>query len=269
MSIERKKRALLAVALIAPFCLLVVLAAMALRTITHAEAGAQAVLATHGFLARLNATASLLKDVETSQRGFLLTGRDDFLRTYRAAMAVLPASRQALGDFVAVTPDEAGRFAAFEAAITRKLQFVDATIAMYRLDEAAAVRMIESGEGERAMDEIRSIVAEMHAHESARLEARIRDSEQRHNFEYYAALVILALELVMLGTVVLLLYKLKQLRQLITVCAWTKEVKHDGRWVALEEFLKARFNFDTSHSISERGRKVLRGEASASEPVMQ
>jgi hypothetical protein len=80
---------------------------------------------------------------------------------------------------------------------------------------------------------------------------------------------ILAVELVMLGTVVLLLYKLKQLRQLMTVCAWTKEVKHDGRWVALEEFLKARFNFDTSHSISERGRKVLRGEASASEPVMQ
>jgi hypothetical protein len=129
--------------------------------------------------------------------------------------------------------------------------------------------MIGSGAGKRAMDEIRSIAGEMHAHEAARLAERLRDSERRHNFEYYAALAILAVELLMLGTVVWLLYRLKHLRQLVTVCAWTKEVKHDGRWVALEEFLKARFNFDTSHSISERGRKVLRGEASASEPVMQ
>ena len=242
---------------------------MALRTITHAEAGARAVLATHDFLARLNATASPLKDVEAGQRGFLLTGRDDFLDAHREAMAVLPASRKPLAESVAVAPDQAARFAALEAAITRKIQFVDATIAVRQLDDAAPIRMIESREGKRAMDEIRSIVAEMHAHETARLTARSSDSERRHNFEYYAALGILALELLMLGTVVWLLYKLKHLRQLVTVCAWTKEVKHDGRWVALEEFLKARFNFDTSHSISERGRKALLGQETASEPATQ
>ena len=60
----------------------------------------------------------------------------------------------------------------------------------------------------------------------------------------------------------LLLYKPKQLRQLVTVCAWTKEVKHDGRWIGLEEYLKAKFNFDTSHSISERGTKALRADHS-------
>ena len=266
MSIEKKKRAVLAVALIAPFCLLVLLAAIALRSITHAEAGARAVLTTHNFLASLHATASLVKDVETSQRGFLLTGRDDFLDSYLHAIAHLPASRKALAEFVAATPDEADRFARLEAAISRKLRFVDDTITMRRLDPNAAIRMIEEGEGKRAMDDIRGVVREMHAHETARLAARTGDSERRHNFEYYAALGILALELVMLGTVVLLLYKMKQLRQLVTVCAWTKEVKHEGRWVALEEYLKAKFNFDTSHSISERGRKVLRGE-STSAPI--
>lgn len=260
MSIEKKKRALLAVALVAPFCLLVLLAAIALRSITHAEAGARAVLTTHNFLATLHATASLVKDVETSQRGFLLTGRDDFLDSYLDAIALLPSSRKALAEFVAATPDEAERFARLDAAISRKLRFVDATITMRRVDPEAAVRMVEEGEGKRAMDEIRGVVREMHNQETARLEARTGDSQRRNNFEYYAALVILAIELVMLGTVVLLLYKLQHLRQLVTVCAWTKEVKHDGRWVALEEFLKAKFNFDTSHSISDRGRQVLRGE---------
>ena len=269
MSIEKKKRALLAVAFIAPFFLLVLLAAIALRSITHAEAGTRAVLTTHNFLARLHATASLVKDVETSQRGFLLTGRDDFLDSYLDAIALLPDSRKALADFVAAAPDEADRFARLDAAISRKLRFVDATITMRRVDPDAAVRMIEEGEGKRAMDEIRNVVREMHNHETARLAARTGDSERRHNFEYYAALGILALELVMLGTVVLLLYKMKRLRQLVTVCAWTKEVKHEGRWIALEEFLKARFNFDTSHSISERGRKVLRGQALAGEPLRQ
>ena len=261
MSIEKKKRAVLAVALIAPFCLLVLLAAIALQSITHAEAGARAVLTTHNFLARLHATASLVKDVETSQRGFLLTGRDDFLDSYLDAIALLPESRQALAEFVAATPDEAERFAELDAAISRKLRFVDETITMRRLDPDAAVRMIADGEGKRAMDDIRNVIREMHAQETARLAVRTSDSERRHNFEYYAALGILAFELVMLGTVVLLLYKMKQLRQLVTVCAWTKEVKHEGRWIALEDFLKARFNFDTSHSISDRGRKVLREEA--------
>ena len=262
MSIEKKKRAVLAVALIAPFCLLVVLAAIALGSITHAEAGARAVLTTHNFLASLNSTSSLIKDIETGQRGFLLTGRDDFLDSYREAMTALPAHRRELGEFVAAAPDQAEGFAALERAITRKLQFVEQTIAMRRVDPGAAVRMIESGEGKRAMDEVRSVVAAMHAQETARLTARSRDSDRRHNLEYYAALGILAIELIMLGTVVLLLYKMKQLRQLVTVCAWTKEVKHDGRWVALEEFLKARFNFDTSHSISERGAKALRADHS-------
>ena len=262
MSIEKKKRAVLAVALIAPFCLLVLLAAIALRSITHAEAGARAVLTTHNFLASLNTTASLLKDVETSQRGFLLTGRDDFLDSYREAITLLPAKRRQLGAFVVAAPDEAARLTALEAAITRKLQFVDQTIATRRGDPDAALRMIATGEGKRAMDEIRAIVRDMHAHETARLAARIGDSERRYSFKYYAALGILAFELIMLGTVALLLYKMKHLRQLVTVCAWTKEVKHEGRWVALEEFLKARFNYDTSHSISERGRKVLRGEES-------
>jgi CHASE3 domain sensor protein len=262
MSIEKKKRALLAVALIAPFCLLVLLAVIALRSVTHAEAGTRAVLTTHNFLASLHATVSLVKDVETSQRGFLLTGRDDFLDSYLDAVALLPTSRQVLAEHVARTPDEAERFARLDAAISRKLRFVDDTITMRRVDPHAAVKMIESGEGKRAMDEIRSVLREMHAHETARLAARTDDSERRYNFEYYAALGILAVDLVMLGVVVLLLYKMKQLRQFVTVCAWTKEVKHEGRWVALEEFLKQRFNFDTSHSISDRGREALRGEGS-------
>jgi CHASE3 domain sensor protein len=107
MSIEKKKRALLAVHLLHPSACLFCWQRWSLRTITHAEAGARAVLVTHISSPGCNATASLLKDVETSQRGFLLTGRDDFPPHLSRSHGRASGKPQALGEFVAVTPDEA------------------------------------------------------------------------------------------------------------------------------------------------------------------
>lgn len=38
--------------------------------------------------------------------------------------------------------------------------------------------------------------------------------------------------------------------QLHVICAWTKRIRVDGKWLTLEEFLKTHFNVDVSHGIS-------------------
>ena len=37
---------------------------------------------------------------------------------------------------------------------------------------------------------------------------------------------------------------------LVTMCAWSRTVEYQGEWISFEEYLKRRFNLDTSHSIS-------------------
>ncbi|MEO6738767.1 MAG: hypothetical protein ABIP20_00850 [Chthoniobacteraceae bacterium] len=37
---------------------------------------------------------------------------------------------------------------------------------------------------------------------------------------------------------------------LVTVCAWSRTVEYKGEWLSFEEYLKRRFNLDTSHGIS-------------------
>jgi PAS domain S-box-containing protein len=40
-------------------------------------------------------------------------------------------------------------------------------------------------------------------------------------------------------------------KSLVTMCAWTRRISMDGRWVPVEEFLKAKFGVQISHGISE------------------
>jgi hypothetical protein len=46
----------------------------------------------------------------------------------------------------------------------------------------------------------------------------------------------------------------KQLQErvsgLVTMCAWSRTVEFQGEWISFEEYLKRRFNIDTSHGIS-------------------
>lgn len=37
---------------------------------------------------------------------------------------------------------------------------------------------------------------------------------------------------------------------IVTMCAWSKTIRHEGEWVPIETYLKSRFGLNTSHSIS-------------------
>lgn len=62
--------------------------------------------------------------------------------------------------------------------------------------------------------------------------------------------VLLAVILGVLSAI-LLNRRLQELETFITVCAWTKRVKHEGRWIPFDEFLEKRFRLKLSHGISD------------------
>jgi signal transduction histidine kinase len=104
---------------------------------------------------QLEVLLSTLKDAETGQRGYLLTGDEDYLPPYRAARARLPGELAALE----VGPLE-GRSAGqahLRTLAEAKMAELAETIALRRSgDMAKALAMVDTGRGKAIMDEIRA-----------------------------------------------------------------------------------------------------------------
>jgi len=49
-------------------------------------------------------------------------------------------------------------------------------------------------------------------------------------------------------------------RKLLTVCAWTKRVLHEGEWISIDEFMTKHLNLRVTHGISEEARDSIYGE---------
>lgn len=116
----------------------------------------------------------LMVDAETGQRGFLLTGRADFLAIHDAAQEQLPAVGERLAE-LADMPEEAERVAALREVKRRRLIVMADTIDLARSGRIGeAVQVLRRGEGKALMDAMRDIVAEIDSIEQARMDRRDR-----------------------------------------------------------------------------------------------
>ena len=123
-------------------------------------------------LEQLESILSLVKDGETGQRGFLLTGDESYLEPNANAKAQLAEELQKTRDSVA-DPVQAQRLNNLEQAIKDKVAELDQTIALRRKgDTSAALAVVRAGRGKVLMDRIRSLAAQMEATEQAALAAR-------------------------------------------------------------------------------------------------
>ncbi len=106
----------------------------------------------------------LVTDAETGQRGYMLTGKQEYLEPYRQAQARLPERYQRLRDLVVANGTEAQRaqVGRINALIGRKLGEIEATIALYdRSGRQAAFELMDTGIGRQAMDDLRAEVTSL------------------------------------------------------------------------------------------------------------
>lgn len=124
---------------------------------------------------------SNLKDVQSSQRGFVITGMEDYLTPYYIAEPKVRDDVKALAQLVNDNKVQAERTADLDARVEGRLATAGKVIEVYRTQgEAAAFDMIRQGSGKREMDEIRAIVAEMTATEKDLLHTR-RDAVENYS----------------------------------------------------------------------------------------
>jgi PAS domain S-box-containing protein len=161
----------------------VVAVALAIGWLVYADSARlhrdqDAVARQYDALNELEATLSSLQDVETGQRGYLLTDNPDSLAPYNDGVQRVGEHLARLGPLTVEDPLQQGRLASLEALAGEKLRLAREAIDIHdRLGDQAAARFDASGRGQAVMDEVRAVVRSMQATETQHLERRTHESD--------------------------------------------------------------------------------------------
>ena len=119
---------------------------------------------------------------EAGQRGYVITGKDEFLEPFTTYSARVT---KALDDLRAMTSDNARqtqRIDALKSPIDAKFVEMRQVIDLRRTSVDAAVARVLAGEGRTLMEDIRKRIAEIDGEEEALLTARAADADASQHF---------------------------------------------------------------------------------------
>ncbi len=121
---------------------------------------------------------SVMKDAETGQRGYVISGDESYLEPYKAAVNSLPTTLADLRKLTADTPEQQRRLASIAPIIDAKLEELKNIIDLRRSQGFdAAAKLVVTNAGKTQMDQIRAIVAA--ADQEARDVLKQRSEEAR------------------------------------------------------------------------------------------
>lgn len=185
--------------MIAGFAVILAMLAIAVGAFTYQQRGSEAVrhaLAVDGVLSRV---LSAVQDAETGQRGYLLTGDEEFLQPFREGR--VKVSREMAKLYELLQEDDAQRreLDTLIRLIRSKLDELGATVDLHRAgDIAASHTLVQQGGGRHLMDEIRAVVRAMEEREGASMERR-QETVSQIAFLIWGVLAALAVALVLFG----------------------------------------------------------------------
>jgi len=117
---------------------------------------------TYQVLNQLEGLITRIKDAETGQRGYIITGRDSYLQPYIESRKVVEREIKDLQNLTKSNPNQQRRLETLEPQIRSKLAELQETIELRKTKGfAAASEVVLTDRGKNLMDEIRQTVAAM------------------------------------------------------------------------------------------------------------
>ncbi len=121
-----------------------------------------------------------VRDAETGQRGFLLTGNEEYLAPYQSALGRLGFLEGELQRLTADNPAIQDELRALAPLVSRKLEELGQTVELRRRDGLdGAMPMVRTDAGRLLMTRIEESVAAIRAREQALLDVRLAESDGR------------------------------------------------------------------------------------------
>jgi len=121
---------------------------------------------THEVIRHMEQVLSLLKDVQTGGRGFVLTGDERYLDPFRTAKDEVKGTLARLLDLTRDNPWQHARLRKLGPKVREKIDFQENLIRARReRGWETAMALVRTGKGKELLDDIRRRIGEMKAHE--------------------------------------------------------------------------------------------------------
>jgi PAS domain S-box-containing protein len=151
----------------------------------------------------LRNTESLVKDAETGQRGYLYTGKVDYLAPYHLAAGQVDSHLQRLSAEIGDNPAQQAEAANLRVLVHQKLDELAQTISLFQSGDAEGAKaLVMSDHGFRVMESIRSLIKQMEQEETSVGDSRRAAYQQSIRITViciYAASGIAALGVILLA----------------------------------------------------------------------
>ena len=169
---------------------------------------------THQVIANLEALLSTLKDAETGQRGYLLTGDENYLEPHDDAIRRVRNELAALQQLTRDNSEQQRRLAALGDKVDVRLAELRQTIdLMLTGDREAALAIVRSDRGKTLMDEVRAAVSASQQVERGLLKQRAAESRISFRGSLLSILLTSIIGLALVGAVFLLSQRISRQRQ--------------------------------------------------------
>ena len=156
-----------------------IIALLSYQSLQSTAASSANLTQTIELLGRLDGLLSTLKDAETGQRGFLLTGEESYLAPYTDAKDALPGEFTSMRPLLVDRPEQRRRLDALESLANLKMAELDSTVVQRRAGKPdAALSIVRTDRGKIYMDRIRAAVSEMGAAERQLIAQRAQESRK-------------------------------------------------------------------------------------------
>jgi len=121
---------------------------------------------------------STLKDAETGQRGFVITGKESYLEPYNSAREHLKSLFDEVQNLTSDNPNQQRRLATLAPVIASKMAELQQTVDLRR-DQGfdAALKVVTNDTGKVFMDQIRSLIGDADREEEDLLQRRAAEAK--------------------------------------------------------------------------------------------
>jgi CHASE3 domain sensor protein len=217
------------------------------------------VMQTYKVMDLFEETQGHIVDAEANQRGFLLTGREEYIEPYQHAMQSIRDDMAELKKMTADNPAQQANLATLGKLVDEDLVFDPKTAFASGQTPASASVVTLTERGKEKLEQMRRVLYQAHEDEQQSLSKHQQAAEEDVVSSQVMSLVLIVAVAMALIMVVVILLRLEKLQEFVTVCAWTGQVKFQGQWLRLDEYLKRQFGLSVSHSLSrEAADKMMR-----------
>lgn len=142
--------------------LLVIISFAGYRTIRNLQSSTLSLRHSRELLEALERLVSTVKDAESGQRGYLLTGKDAYLEPFHAVRVQNSDDLARIEDLTADNSIQHARTPRLRELMSAKLDELTKIVAMQSEGNSdAALQFVRTGDGKRRMEQIQSLVNQM------------------------------------------------------------------------------------------------------------